>query len=54
MDNEKFILTESQKITLDMYLYTHKDYDLVFGYLEKIGVDKNDYNAVIKQLNKWI
>ena len=52
MENEKFILTENQKITLELYLYENKNYSLAFDYLKKIGVDKNDYITVIKQLNK--
>lgn len=45
------ILSESQKITLEFYVYVHKNYDMVFDYLEKIGVDKDDYSELLKQIN---
>jgi hypothetical protein len=51
MKKGKFILNDNQKIALDFYLYVRKDYDMVFEYLKKIGVDKDEYNDVIKQIN---
>jgi hypothetical protein len=44
------ILTDLQKATLELYLYSHKDFGLVFEFLEKIGVDKNEYQDIFKQL----
>ncbi len=51
MSSEKIILTDSQKVTLEFYLYSRNDYDLAFDYLKKLGVEKSNYNEVIKQLN---
>ena len=46
----EFILTNNQKIVLELYIYECNDFDLVFDYLRKIGVEKSEYNNVIKQL----
>lgn len=48
--SESFILTEHQKTILEFYFYENKDYDLVFEYLKKIGVESKSYNEVFKQL----
>ena len=50
MENITIVLTENQKVILDLYIYTCNDYDLAMDYLKKLGVKNSDFNLVIKQL----
>ena len=42
------VLTDMQKKALEIFLYENKDYDLVFDYLKRIGVEKENYIEVLR------
>ncbi len=44
------MITEMQKRALEIFMYENKDYDLVFDYLNRIGIKKEDYLKVLRSV----